>query len=240
MFGNMNTNKNRRLFKACSFWILGTLPMLASGQPPAAAQPSADDASYTIGLKMGQQLRQSGVTNEISIDRVVEGLKEGLAGRKEQPAEDLELRQFLRSMVNSAAAKNAAAAKEFLQKNGKESGVKTLASGLQYRIIDPGNTKGASPQPTDRVTVQYRGTFMDGTEFDSSSRHASAAPLAVNNLMTGWQEALLLMKPGAKWQLFIPPELGYGQIARPGVPGGSLMIFDIELKKIEPPPVKPQ
>jgi FKBP-type peptidyl-prolyl cis-trans isomerase len=140
----------------------------------------------------------------------------------------------------SASADNAAAAQKFLKKNAKAKGVTTTASGLQYRILQPGDPSAPSPRPTDLVSVRYRGTFLDGTEFDSSERHGGAAPLAVNNLMKGWQEALVLMKPGSKWQLFVPPQLGYGMGARRNVPGGSLLIFEIELTSVKPPPVPPQ
>lgn len=254
--GCMKINKSRRVLITCGLCLLGVAPVWAASQSPAGssapsassataespaiAPPSADDASYTIGLRMGQTLHQSGVTNEVSIDRIVQGLKDGLTGKKALPEDDLQLRAFLRSVLDAVTAKNAAAAKEFLQRNAKERGVKTLPSGLQYKIIEAGSAKGAAPQPSDRVIVQYRGTFVDGTEFDSSAKHPAAAPLAVNNVIRGWQEALGLMKPGAKWQLFVPPELGYGLHARPGIPGGSLLIFDIELKSIEPAPVKPQ
>jgi FKBP-type peptidyl-prolyl cis-trans isomerase len=144
------------------------------------------------------------------------------------------------STRDAASADNAAAAQKFLKKNAKVKGVTTTASGLQYRILQPGDQSAPSPRPTDLVSVRYRGTFLDGTEFDGSERHSGAAPLAVNNLMKGWQEALVLMKPGSKWQLFVPPELGYGMGARRNVPGGSLLIFEIELMSVKPPPVPPQ
>ncbi len=144
------------------------------------------------------------------------------------------------SSRDAASADNAAAAQKFLKKNAKAKGVTTTASGLEYRILRPGDAQAPSPRPTDRVSVRYRGTFLDGTEFDSSARHVGAVPLAVNNLMKGWQEALVLMKPGSKWQLFVPPELGYGMGARRNVPGGSLLIFEIELLSVTPPPAPPQ
>jgi FKBP-type peptidyl-prolyl cis-trans isomerase FklB len=219
--------------------LAATSPGLRAQTPaPAqvAAPASADQAAYTLGLNLGRQLRQDGVKNEISPKRVAEGLKDGLAGKQPLPAEQQQLQAFLRSLRETLPAQNAAAAKMFLERNARESGVTTTASGLQYRIISPGDAQAPSPQPTDWVTVEYRGTYIDGTEFDSSSRHAGSSPLAVNNTIKGWQEALALMKPGARWKLWIPPELGYGMGARPNIPGGSLLIYEIELKKVVPAP----
>lgn len=221
----------------CSLGGVAAL-VLAAAHSAAAAAP-ADAAAYTFGLDMGQQLHQSGVTNELPLDQIVAGLKDGLAGKRASPADQGQLRSFLSSVLEAVAVRNAAAAKEFLARNTKQRDVTTTASGLQYRIIVAGDTSAASPRPTDRVTLRYRGTLLDGTEFGSSARFAAGAPLAVNNTIRGWQEALSLMKPGAKWQLFVPPELGYGLAARPGIPGGSLLIFDLELTGMQPAPLPP-
>jgi FKBP-type peptidyl-prolyl cis-trans isomerase FklB len=232
----------RHLVRSCGFSLLlaasgAAFAQLSPVPPPSSVPtPSADDAAYIFGLNMGQQLRQSGITNEFSTDRIVEGMKAGLAGKTAVPADQRQLQAFLGRVSDANIAKNAASAKEFLLRNSKEKGIKATASGLQYRIIDAGVSNAGSPQPTDRVTVEYRGTLIDGTEFDSSAKHPLGAPLEVKNLIKGWQEALSLMKPGARWQLFVPPELGYGVGARPGIPGGSLLIFDIELKGIQKAP----
>jgi FKBP-type peptidyl-prolyl cis-trans isomerase len=215
------------------------LLLAAVGQSLAqspAGPPTADDAAYVVGLNMGQQLRQNGVTNELPTDRIVEGMKAALAGKKASPADQRQLQSFLGALSDAAAAKNALLAEKFLASNGRDKAIKTTASGLQYRIVDPGRSNAASPLPIDRVTVEYRGTLIDGTEFDASARHPSGGPLAVNNLIKGWQEALVQMKPGAQWQLFVPPQLGYGAAARPGIPGNSLLIFDLELKTIQKSP----
>jgi len=137
------------------------------------------------------------------------------------------------------AIRNATAAHAFLARNAKLKGIHALPSGLQYKILAEGDTKAQSPQPTDDVSVRFRGTFMDGTEFDSSSRHSQSTSFIVNTAMPGWQEALVLMKPHAKWRLYVPPELGYGQMTRHGVPGGSLLIFDLELVAINRSPLLP-
>jgi FKBP-type peptidyl-prolyl cis-trans isomerase len=101
-------------------------------------------------------------------------------------------------------------------------------------VIEPGDAQRASPAPTDRVTVHYRGRLLDGTEFDNSDSHAQAATFTANSVIKGWREALLLMRPGAKWRLFVPPELGYDLNSPPNIPPGSLLIFDVELTKVEP------
>jgi len=135
--------------------------------------------------------------------------------------------------MEAATTHNQAAAKEFLAHNAKEKGVTTTASGLQYKIIAAGNTKAATILPADEVTVQYRGKLLDGSEFDSSYARGTPASFTVNGVIPGWQEALVLMKPGAKWQLFVPPELAYGATPKPGIPGGSLLIFDVELVSVK-------
>lgn len=103
----------------------------------------------------------------------------------------------------------------------------------QYEVIAPGEAKRASAAPTDRVTVHYRGRLLDGTEFDNSDSHAQAAAFSVNSVIKGWREALLLMNPGAKWRLFVPPELGYDFNSPRNIPPASLLIFDLELAKVE-------
>jgi len=133
---------------------------------------------------------------------------------------------------SAGAAKAKQAAAEFLAKNAKADGVVQTASGLQYKIVDAGKTGANSPQPTDTVTVQYRGKLLDGTVFDSSYDRGQPATFPVNGVIKGWQEALPLMKPGAKWQLFIPADLAYGDSGQGKIPPGSLLIFDVELLSV--------
>jgi FKBP-type peptidyl-prolyl cis-trans isomerase FklB len=130
-----------------------------------------------------------------------------------------------------AAEKNRAVGEAFLAENGKKKGIVTLPSGLQYKVLKEG--AGESPALTARVTVNYRGTLLDGTEFDSSSRRKEPSVFKVNGVIRGWTEALQLMKPGAKWQLFIPANLAYGDRgAGPLVPPGSMLIFEVELVSV--------
>ena len=115
-----------------------------------------------------------------------------------------------------------------MARNGKEKGVVTTASGLQYKILAAGDKKAPPIALTDTVTVEYRGKLADGMEFDSSYSRGVPATFPVNGVIKGWQEALVLMKPGAKWQLFVPPELAYGPRAQQKIPANSLLIFDVK------------
>jgi peptidylprolyl isomerase/FKBP-type peptidyl-prolyl cis-trans isomerase FklB len=139
--------------------------------------------------------------------------------------------------AQSADATADAAVRQYLERNARKPGVITTPSGLQYKILAPGNPKAESPLPTDEVTLRYRGTLADGTEFDSSARHNGSTSIAVGTSIKGWQEALVLMKPGARWMLWVPPELGYGIGARPALhlPGGTMLIYELQLQSIAHP-----
>jgi FKBP-type peptidyl-prolyl cis-trans isomerase len=137
----------------------------------------------------------------------------------------------------AAAEPNHAAAAKFLADNGKQPGVVTTASGLEYKVISPGT--GEHPKPTDQVSVNYSGKLLDNTEFDASAKHGGPAKFGVNQVIPGWQEALTLMKPGAKYQLWIPPKLAYDLDSPPMIPPGSLLVFDVELVSILPPAPPP-
>ena len=136
-------------------------------------------------------------------------------------------------MAQTLAA-NKQAAQDFLEHNSHEKGVKATADGLQYKVLIPGDAKAAAIQSSDEVTVQYRGKLIDGSEFDSSYARGIPATFKVGGVIKGWQEALVLMKPGAKWQLFVPPELAYDNNPRPGIPAGSLLIFEVEVVSVKP------
>jgi FKBP-type peptidyl-prolyl cis-trans isomerase FklB len=139
----------------------------------------------------------------------------------------------------AAAAHNKTAAQEFLASNGKKSSVKTTASGLEYKVEKAGDAKAPAITPEDEVTVNYRGKLLDGSEFDSSDSHGKPLEIPVGGVIKGWQEALVQMKPGAKWTLYVPPELAYGANPRPGIPGNSLLVFDIEVLSVKPKQAAP-
>jgi FKBP-type peptidyl-prolyl cis-trans isomerase FklB len=231
IFRAMNT-------KLClSSFLCGLVLMIPATAPAAApATPAtADEAFYTLGLNLGQQLRQNGV-DAVSMSRIERGIQDALAGKTAVGTDQMRLQAFLRASADAAAERNAAAAHAYLAHNAKASGVMTTPSGLQYKILEAGDATATSPQPADLVTLRFRGTLLDGTEFVSSSKPGTAATVQVNGVMRAWTEALTRMKPGAKWQLFVPPELGYGQATRMGVPGGSLLIYEIELQNVMPAP----
>ena len=231
----------------------------AAGQPPAAghatkgaaagaaggsndvksATNTKSQASYSIGVSMGAQLHSLGITpDSIAMERLTQGFRDGLGGKASPTPQDQQnVQSFIRSAHETLGQTNRAAADAFLAENGKKQGVTTTASGLQYRVVKPGS--GASPKPTDEVTVNYRGTLLDGTEFDSSYKRGQPASFPVNGVIPGWQEALVLMKPGAKWELFIPPKLAYDMASPPSIPPASLLKFEVELISVKAPAATP-
>ena len=210
-------------------------PTTAAGADPGPP-PTPDQISYLIGLVFGAQMHNTGITPDaIVADSMVRGLKDGLQGKEPTPADQQQLQTYARSAGNAMAARNANAAKEFLAKNSRVKGVMTTASGLQYKILDAGDKKAPPIGPTDSVTVDYRGKLINGTEFDSSYSRGVPATFPVNGVIKGWQEALVMMKPGAKWQLFIPPELAYGVRGQPKIPPNSLLIFEVNVSARKPP-----
>jgi FKBP-type peptidyl-prolyl cis-trans isomerase FklB len=133
-----------------------------------------------------------------------------------------------------AGEKNKADGEKFLAENKNKTGIVTLPSGLQYKVLAEG--QGDSPKPEDNVTMNYRGTLLDGTEYDSSYKRNQPATLRASGVMPGWTEALLKMKPGAKWQLFIPSSLAYGERGNQAVAPNATVLMDVELISIAPPP----
>jgi FKBP-type peptidyl-prolyl cis-trans isomerase len=161
-------------------------------------------------------------------------LRDALSGKVAMTASDQEnIANFVKSARNGMADANRAAAKAFLTENGKKKDVVTTATGLEYHVVSEGS--GAPPKATDEVTVNYRGTLLDGTEFDSSYKRGQPASFPVNGVIPGWQEALVLMKPGSKWELFIPPNLAYDVNSPPSIPPGSMLKFEVELIKVKQP-----
>lgn len=234
------------LMIAATPYVGAQTPTPAAKVPARAAKPAADPAaaakdqtSYLFGLTFGEQMHRAGITDQVSMTALARGVKDGLQGKKTTPADQQQLNAFVRTQMEAVVGQNRAAAKAFLARNSHEGGVTTTASGLQYKILSAGDSQASPVAPTDQVTVQYRGKLLDGSEFDSSYARGVPATFPVNGVIPGWQEALVLMKPGAKWQLFVPPELAYGANPKPGIPGGSLLIFDVELLSVKasaPPP----
>lgn len=222
---------------AAGAWILPGARSAESAppNPPVKAPTIAPDVgSYDIGLMLGSQLEHNGLVPLLSVDSLIRGLKESTGGRSITAAERDAALRFMHDAREVLAEKNRQAGRAFLARNAKEPGIVTMPSGLQYRILIPGDAKGPSPAPTDQVTVRYRASLADGTEFDRSETHDRPATFRVNTVFKGWQEAFLSMKPGAKWQLFVPPELGYGNSSPPSVPPGAVLVYELELLQVEP------
>jgi FKBP-type peptidyl-prolyl cis-trans isomerase len=208
-------------------------PMTAPATETAPAPLSEEESSYLFGLTLGEQIRGIGAADKVEQQSVLRGLKAGLDGQKSSPEQRRHLMEYARASMAAQSERNREAAKDFLARNEKAKGVHTTPSGLQYQVLSAGDAKAASPQPNDQVEVQYRGTLIDGTEFDSSYSRGVPATFALNGVIKGWQEGLALMKPGAKYKLFVPPDLAYGATARPGIPGNSLLIFEVELLSVK-------
>lgn len=199
-----------------------------------------DKVSYAIGLDVGNAMKKQSI--DIDTDIFVKGFKDALSGGKKLMTDD-EIREtmtaFSREMadkqketMNKLTEKNKQEGDAFLAENKKKDGVKTLPSGLQYKVITEGT--GKTPKAGDTVTVNYRGTLIDGTEFDSSFKRGQPATFPVNGVIKGWTEALQLMKEGTKWQVFIPSDLAYGDKGAGGMIGpNAVLIFDVELISIK-------
>jgi FKBP-type peptidyl-prolyl cis-trans isomerase FkpA len=234
-------------------------PAAAPAQKPAAQPAPApsgqagkpesveDRASYIIGYNLGRTLKQNDV--KANTDLILRGLNAGLTGEKGMfTDEEMQAAmQALQQQVQTAQAakqkvlgeKNKTEGEAFLAKNKARAGVKTTASGLQYEVLKEGS--GPSPKATDTVTVNYKGTLMDGTTFDSSYDRGQPATFVLNQVIPGWTEGVQLMKPGAKYKFYIPSNLAYGEQAPPQIGPNAPLIFEVELLSIGQPeqPAKP-
>jgi FKBP-type peptidyl-prolyl cis-trans isomerase FklB len=199
-----------------------------------------DKLSYSLGVDIGEMFKNQSI--DVNSDLFVRGLKDVLSGNKLLLA-DQEIKETMDSFQKERVAKHKELNKEasetnkkagdaFLAENKQKPGVVTMPSGLQYIVIKKGT--GRVPKITDTVVTNYRGTLVDGTEFDSSYKRGQPATFPVKSVIPGWTEALQLMKEGAKWQLFLPAELAYGERGAGNIIGpNSTLIFDIELISVK-------
>jgi FKBP-type peptidyl-prolyl cis-trans isomerase FklB len=198
-----------------------------------------EKASYAIGSNFGRTLRSQLV--EIDMKAFTKGIEDGLAGAK-LLLTDAEMKEVMTALQAEVTAKRGAAGEKnkkdgeaFLAENAKKPGIVVLPSGLQYRVITEGT--GAKPKATDSVTTHYRGTLIDGTEFDSSYARGEPASFRVGGVIRGWTEALQLMPVGSKWELFVPSNLGYAERGSgPKIGPNSTLIFEVELLSIDEQP----
>ncbi|MGA8432929.1 MAG: FKBP-type peptidyl-prolyl cis-trans isomerase [Candidatus Sulfotelmatobacter sp.] len=205
---------------------------------PLTLKTEKEKFSYALGMNIGASMKRQ----EVSVDPAIlaRGLKDSLAGGKTILTED-EARATLTQMQNEMRQKMQAKSQEeaggnkklgdaFLAENKTKEGVVTLPSGLQYKILTTGT--GPKPAATDSVVCNYKGTLIDGKEFDSSYKRGQPVTFPVTGVIKGWTEALQLMPAGSKWQLFIPSDLAYGDAGRPGIPPGATLVFEVELVSI--------
>lgn len=229
---------NERL-AAVALVVLLVVPAVGLAEDQAAMSARAK-TGYSLGADIGKMLKQQGL--EVDVQAFTKGFADAMAGVPLALSEE-EMRQVLQAFQQDAMAKqqehrraeaaaNKKAADAFLAENKGKAGVVTLPSGLQYKVLKEGT--GATPKETDTVTVHYRGTLIDGTEFDSSYSRGEPATFPVKGVIKGWTEALQHMKVGSKWQLFVPPELAYGERgAGRAIGPNQTLIFEVELLGIE-------
>jgi FKBP-type peptidyl-prolyl cis-trans isomerase FklB len=197
--------------------------------------------SYAIGMMLGHNWQQQGL--EVNPDiaaRAIKDIQSGgatLLSQEEMQQTLTSFQQEFRAIQQKKKAeqgvKNKADGDAFLAANKNNAGVIALPDGLQYVVLTPGS--GATPTPSDTVTVNYKGTLIDGTEFDSSYKRGQPATFPVGGVIRGWTEALQKMSVGAKWKLFIPSELAYGENGQRGIPPNSVLIFEVELLDTKTP-----
>jgi len=221
-------------------YLLGCAPEEASSAAELKLDTSKNRISYTIGVNIGQDFKSQNM--DVDPDVLLMGLKDVLSGKEPQLTDEemmQEVQNFQQEMqakmaaeMEALATKNKAEGEAFLAENAKQEGVVVTESGLQYKILEPG--EGDVPGPADLATVHYRGTLIDGTQFDSSYDRGQPATFPVGGVIPGWTEALQMMKPGAKWQLFIPAELAYGERgAGQDIGPNATLLFDVELISVE-------
>lgn len=229
-------------------FVIGTVTLFAgcnSGSSfesgDATLESNIDSVSYSLGYQNGMVLSQQNMT-DIKIDKLVAGIQAGLDDSAETPISTSEMRGIIQSYQmqkqqenmkrqQEEASKYRKKGEEFLAQNKEKEGVQVTDSGLQYKVLEEGS--GVSPEATDSVTVHYRGTLLDGTEFDSSMG-GDPVTFPLNRVIKGWTEGVQLMQEGAKYKFWIPSELAYGNNPRPGGPikPGQTLVFEVELLEV--------
>jgi FKBP-type peptidyl-prolyl cis-trans isomerase FklB len=231
-----------------------TTPTQPKAQPSPTPQAAASESplktekekvSYAIGMNIGENFHRQGI--EVDPNLFMQGLKDASAGGKtlitDEEARAIltqyqgELRAKMEQKIKESAETNKKEGEEFLAANKSKEGVVTLPSGLEYKILKAGT--GPKPSAADTVECNYRGTLLNGTEFDSTAKHGGEpSKFPVSGVIKGWTEALQLMPVGSKWQLFIPSNLAYGERGTPGgeIGPNSTLVFEVELISIQPKP----
>jgi len=232
--------------------VVGVWAATAGAADPANAQGTTSGAefastqakrSYALGMDIGDTVKDLPI--EIDVDMLAQGLKDAATGhdtRLSAQQKQMTMQEVSRTIqmaqqqqLQQKAKTNLEASQAFLDKNKDREGVKVTASGLQYKVLEAG--EGPQPDSNDVVTVHYTGKLIDGTVFDSSRERGEPAQFPVDGVIQGWSEALQMMHEGARYELFIPPELGYGERgAGQAIGPNEALIFDVELLKVTPKP----
>lgn len=221
---------------------LGLLAGLGWASDELRLESETDRINYSVGYQIGGDFKRQDV--ELNADALMRGIHDALAaakplmGREEVSRTLFDLKRRIVKQQREEAAKtaqmNLEQGKAFLAENAKKDGVSVRPSGLQFRVLQEG--AGKTPGAMDTVTVHYRGTMIDGTEFDSSYARNQPATFAVGGVIPGWTEALQLMREGAKWELYVPPELAYGERGMGSrIPPNSTLVFEVELVSLNQP-----
>ena len=202
-----------------------------ASQATESVELTTNDAkvNYSLGFELGKDLQRQELP--LMPDALLKGAEDGVSGRTPK-VNTRQRAAALKEIKEKRAQANLEQSQAFLAANAEKEGVQTLPSGLQYKVIQEG--EGRTPGPDDSVVVHYSGSFVDGTVFDSSYDRGKPATLQMKKVIKGWKEALAMMKEGAKWELFIPPELAYGKQGRAkAIPPNSALIFEVELISIK-------
>jgi FKBP-type peptidyl-prolyl cis-trans isomerase FklB len=219
------------------------LPRARAADDKPAFKDEKEKASYAVGIYVGNQIKRSNM--EVDLNVLLEAVNDVLGG-KELRLTDMQASETLRSYQAESrkkiAEKNKAEGETFLAENKKKPGVQTLevplpdgkSAEMQYKVITEG--KGEIPKSNDTVSVNYRGTLINGKEFDSSYKRGQPAKFMVTRVIKGWTAALEAMKVGSKWEVYVPSSLGYGDTGNPSIEPGATLLFEVELLAIEPPP----
>ena len=231
-------------------YLLVPLALMACQKAPDQAvaehvtpklETDAQIYSYGAGYQLGSRLASGPI--DLDADGLTAGIKDALAGnepaieeqRLQEVAERVQQEMMAKhkAEIEELSGKNAAESAAFFAANAEKANVVTLESGVQYRIIE--SAEGETPSATDTVVVNYQGRLLDGTEFDSSYVRGEPAQVAINTAIPGWREALPLMPVGSKWEIFVPPELAYGDSGQGPIPPNAALVFEVELIGITPP-----
>jgi len=226
--------------KTLSYIVLAVSAWSFGAQSFAQIDLDNEDSriAYSIGANIGQNLQAQQVVEGIDLNSFFAGMRDAIEGETQldQDAMMQAIQTFMQRQADQEAAalqENLAASEQFLGTNAMKDGVTVLESGLQYEILESGPSDGVSPTTSDSVLAHYHGTLPDGSVFDSSVDRGEPATFGVSQVISGWTEALQIMRVGDKWRLYIPPAMAYGEASpTPAIPPNSALVFEVELLEI--------